>query len=68
MTATAVGPIAWPQSLALRTLLQQKLSAIVKQKQRKRAVQDASAIMTVRLGEITDFPVIAVNENQRLAL
>jgi hypothetical protein len=48
--------------------LQHQLSAIVKQEQRKRAMQDASAIMAVRLGKMTDFTVLAVNENQLFAL
>src|ERR1700720_1452313 len=68
MRAAGVGPVARPQALALRALLQKQFARGIEHEQRERAVQWADAEVRIGLRQEADLAVLAVDQNQLLII
>jgi|ERR1700685_2110936 hypothetical protein len=66
MAAAAVRPVERPQPFAGRSLLQEQLTPVIEDQQRKCPVQNALAIVAQILVQKSDFSVGPVYENQRV--
>jgi hypothetical protein len=66
MTAAAIGPEAGPKRLELAALVQQQPIVFVEKKHGKRAVTLPVAGVQRLFAVVSHFPVIGINENQRL--